>query len=82
MKKKLLSPEQAFQAMFAFLDAYDQRTARTAALGDVLGDIRLNESDGRPADPAAWDDWLAAIEAALADHAGAGKRPSVRRQTR
>jgi hypothetical protein len=28
-----------------------------------LGDIQLNKTDGRPADPAAWDDWLAAVDA-------------------
>jgi hypothetical protein len=67
MKKKLLSSEQAFRAMFVFLDEYHQRTAKKAELGDVLGDIQLNESDGRPADPAAWDDWLSAIEKVLAD---------------
>ncbi len=67
MKKKPLSPEQAFRAMFVFLDAYHERTSGKAELGDVLGDIQLNESDGRPADPAAWDDWLSAIKKVLAD---------------
>jgi hypothetical protein len=67
MRKKLLSPEQAFRAMFVFLDAYHQRTAGTTELGDVLGDIQLNESDSMPADPAAWGDWLAAIDEAR-DH--------------
>jgi hypothetical protein len=61
MKKKLLSPEQAFRAMFVFLEAYYHRTSGSAELGDVLGDIQLIASDNRPADPAAWDDWLAAI---------------------
>jgi hypothetical protein len=27
----------------------------------------LKESDGMPADPAAWDDWMAAIDAAVAE---------------
>jgi hypothetical protein len=31
-------------------------------LADVLGDIQPLRSDGTPADPAAWGDWLAAIE--------------------
>jgi hypothetical protein len=58
-----MNAEQAFKAMLVFLDAYDQRTSRTAEFGDVLGDIQLNKTDGRPADPAAWDDWLAAVDA-------------------
>jgi hypothetical protein len=62
MKKKPLSPEQAFRAMFVFLDAYHERTSGKAELGDVLGDIQLNENDSMPADPAAWGDWLAAID--------------------
>jgi hypothetical protein len=66
MKKKLLSPEQAFRAMFVFLSEYHRRTAGKAELGDVLGDIQLNENDGMPADPAAWGDWLAAIDDARA----------------
>jgi hypothetical protein len=40
MKRKLLSPEQAFRAMFIFLDEYHRRTAGKAELGDVLGDIQ------------------------------------------
>ena len=78
MKKKLLSPEQAFRAMFVFLNEYHQRTAGKAELGDVLGDIQLNESDGMPADPAAWDDWLAATDSAR-DHAVAEPARAARR---
>jgi hypothetical protein len=75
MKKKLLSSEQAFRAMFVFLNEYHQRTAKKAELGDVLGDIQLNENDGMPADPAAWNDWLSAIKTVLADRTGvAGER--------
>lgn len=62
MSKKLLSPEQAFQAMFVFLNAYYERTEGTAELGEVLGDIQLS-TDGSTMDPAAWGDWLAAIDA-------------------
>ena len=36
MNQKLLSPEQAFRAMFAFLNAYYERTEGTAELGDIL----------------------------------------------
>jgi hypothetical protein len=78
MKKKLLSPEQAFRAMFVFLNQYHQRTTGKAELGDVLGDIQLNESDGMPADPAAWDDWLSAMGTVLADRIGAERRATRR----
>ena len=61
MKKKLLSPEQAFQAMFVFLNGYYQRTERTGELGAVLGDMQINAKDGLPFDRAAWDDWLTAV---------------------
>ncbi len=70
MKKKLLSSEQAFRAMFVFLNEYYQRTGRKAELGDVLGDIQLNKGDGMPADPAAWNDWLSAINTVLANRTG------------
>jgi hypothetical protein len=65
MSKRLLSPEQAFQAMLAFLSAYYERTEGTAELGEVLGDIQLNR-DGSTMDPAAWGDWLTAIDAVSA----------------
>jgi hypothetical protein len=75
MKKKLLSSEQAFRALFIFLDEYHQCTARKAELGDVLGDIQLNENDGMPADPAARGDWLSAIKTVLRDRTDvAGER--------
>jgi hypothetical protein len=82
MKKKLLSSEQAFKAMFVFLNEYYQRTAGKAELGDVLGDIQLNERDGMPADPAARDDWLSAIKAVLEGRTGAGEWTSAKRNTR
>ena len=62
MTKKILSPEQAFRAMIVFLNEYYDRTEGGVELGEVLGDIQLSETDGRPFDPAAWDDWLSAIK--------------------
>jgi hypothetical protein len=69
MRKKLLSPERAFQAMFAFLHDYYQRTEGKAELSDVLSDIQMNAGDGLPADPAAWQDWLSAIDAVYENRA-------------
>ena len=82
MKKIFLSSEQAFQAMFAFLNDYYQRTAGKAELGDVLGDIQVNESDGMPADPAAWADWIAAIDTVVKKPADAAGRPPLQGGTR
>jgi hypothetical protein len=65
-EKKALSPEHAFRAMFLFLGEYYERSGRSGDLVDVLSDIQLHESDGMPADPAAGDDWLAAINEATA----------------
>lgn len=63
MRTLTLSAEQAFQAMIRFLDAYHERAGRHCDLASVLGDIQVIASDGRPADMAAWADWLYAIGA-------------------
>ena len=36
MKKKMLSSEQAFQAMFVFLNDYYERTGGKAELGEAI----------------------------------------------
>ncbi|MGH7099770.1 MAG: hypothetical protein ACREE4_19235 [Stellaceae bacterium] len=61
MKKQALTPEQAFDAMAIYLQRYRDRTSGKSDLAALLGDIQINASDGRPFDPAAWGDWLAAI---------------------
>jgi hypothetical protein len=66
MRKKLISPERAFRAMFVFLSEYHHRTGGASELGSVLSDIQMNPTDDLPVDPAAWDDWLAAIDAVSA----------------
>ena len=65
MKKKRLSPEQAFDAMFTFLQRYYERTGGKGELGAVLGDMQINPHDGLPFDLAARGDWLAAIDCVL-----------------
>jgi hypothetical protein len=65
MKKKRLSPEQAFDAMFTFLQRYYERTGGKGEVGAILGDIQINQRDGLPFDPAAREDWLAAINCVL-----------------
>jgi hypothetical protein len=64
MEKKNLSSEQAFRAMFLFLNAYYDRTQGKSELASVLSDIQLDPDSGSPADPATWEDWLAAVNAA------------------
>ncbi len=51
--------EEAFKAMFVFLDRYYDRGGG-GELADVLSDIQLM-SDGKPADPAQWKDWIDAV---------------------
>ena len=60
-KSKLLSPEQAFNAMSVFLARYYERTGGKGDLAAILGDLQMNKPDGLPMDPAAWEDWLAAV---------------------
>jgi hypothetical protein len=62
----------AFLIMQRFIEERWKRTGQPAELGALLGDIAFL-SDGSPADPASFGDWLAAAEAVLHDHAGAIK---------
>ena len=58
-----LSTEQAFDAMRLFLDDYFKRT-RSEDIGSLLGDLQQSD-DGKPFDPAAWDDWLDCVKRVL-----------------
>ncbi len=55
-----LNEKQAFIAMRYFLDDYYDRMP-SDGLGGLLSDI-LPVDDNMPADPAAWEDWKAAIK--------------------
>ena len=66
MKDQPLSAEQAFDAMVLFLNRYYERSRGNAQMAALLADIQKNQKDGRPFDPAAWTDWLAAIDAVCA----------------
>lgn len=46
--------------MFRFLEVYYDRTG-SDQLGALLGGLAIDE-DGQPMDPAAWEDWLAAVD--------------------
>ncbi len=54
--------------MSRFLERYYERAGGKGELAAVLSDIQTMP-DGRPADPAAWEDWLDAIRAVLEDTA-------------
>jgi hypothetical protein len=56
--QQALTEQQAFRAMAEFLWQYARRAGDD--LITLLGDIEL-EADGRPTDPAAWDDWLECV---------------------
>ena len=55
-----LTVKQAYDAMFTYLEAVYERTGADA-LGSLLGGMSLL-ADGKTADPAAWADWLSAVE--------------------
>lgn len=55
-----LTKQEAYLAMFAFLDEYYDIT-KSEDIGALLGNMSLLE-DGYPADPTMLEDWLRAIE--------------------
>lgn len=55
-----MNEHEAFEAMSKFLWQYANRAGDE--LFNLLGDIHI-EPDGRPTDPAAWDDWIACVRA-------------------
>ncbi|WP_133170118.1 hypothetical protein [Kumtagia ephedrae] len=62
---KELSREEAYAAMFAFIQ---QRWMRMPAVDEyaiMLGELSV-VPDGSTADPASWSDWNAAVDLALA----------------
>lgn len=63
---EMISEEQAYQAMFRFLEKYYELT-QADDIGDLLGGMnREMFKDGYPADPAIWDDWKTAVREVLA----------------
>lgn len=58
-----LSTQEAFFAMYIFLDSQNKSCSDIMEVSNVLSDCSILE-DGGTADPAMWDDWLEAIEKA------------------
>ena len=57
---KNLTVLQAYKVMIEFLNGYYYRLGEPDLLGVLLGGFQLLEGE-KTTDPAAWDDWLKAI---------------------
>ena len=65
MEGKILSVEQAYRAMFYFLEKEYERTGADE-VGGLLSSLSWEITQGHgPADPGAWEDWMAAVKKAL-----------------
>jgi hypothetical protein len=60
---KQLSEQQAYLALFAFLES-EYQLGKSAELGAILGSMSLL-TDGEPADPAIKEQWKSAVSAAI-----------------
>jgi hypothetical protein len=58
-----LTTVEVFQAMILFLETYYEQT-QADDIGALLGSLQLLE-DGKPADPALWQDWLKSSESVI-----------------
>ncbi|QGZ94000.1 hypothetical protein [Terricaulis silvestris] len=64
-----LSKEEAYEAMFRFLEAYWERGGKTSDdIAILLGSMSLLRR-GRPLDMALWSDWLEAIDKGVGEGA-------------
>ena len=62
MTEQKLTIEQAYRAMFYFLEREYELT-KSDELGGMLGSLFWHVwTHGGPADPAAWQDWLDAVQ--------------------
>jgi hypothetical protein len=65
MNKQKVTIEQAYRAMFYFLEQEYERT-KANEIGGLLSSLSWEITQGHgPADPAAWPDWQSAIQKAL-----------------
>lgn len=55
-----LSKEEAYRAMILFLEEFYKRTG-SDDVGGLLGSMMILD-DGKPADPALWNDWNSVIK--------------------
>jgi hypothetical protein len=66
MTEQKLTIEQAYRAMFYFLESEYELT-KSDELGGMLGSLswQIWVGDYGPADPGAWEQWLEAVQKAL-----------------
>ncbi|WP_230681359.1 hypothetical protein [Burkholderia vietnamiensis] len=66
MSEQKLTVEQAYRAMFYFLE-HEYELTKSDELGGMLGSLswQIWEGGHGPADPAAWQDWQDAVQKAL-----------------
>lgn len=55
-----LNHHQAYAAMFKFLEKYYELT-NAVDVGVLLGSMTLT-ADGKPLDPAMWEEWLEVVD--------------------
>ena len=60
-----LSVEQAYLAMYIFLDGQNRMCSNEISVGEVLDNCGM--LNGEPVDAAMWSDWLEAVEKARDD---------------
>ena len=77
MNDQLLSPDEAFRAMFKFLEAYYVRGGRKGDLAAILSDIQIISDDRLPSDPGTWNDWLDAIRSVVEERTCLGETAAV-----
>jgi len=65
MDEQKLTIEQAYRAMFYFLE-HEYDLTKSDELGGMLSSLSWEIwADGGPADPGAWEEWLEAVQKAL-----------------
>lgn len=63
---KRITIEESYKVMYEFLKGYYKRLGKPESLATLLGGFRLHK-DGVPVDPAAWEDWLDAVQKVVID---------------
>lgn len=65
MQERILNIEQAYRAMFYFLEREYERTGADE-IGGLLSSLSWEITQGNgPGDPGAWEDWRWAVKKAL-----------------
>lgn len=72
--EKLITIKQAYQAMLLFLEV-EYKLTQSDDLGELLGGFQLTD-DGETMDPAAWGDWIAAVNK-ISDEEKNGSKASL-----